>query len=85
MKSLIQTLPPHHYNLAKALFKLFHTITKHSGENKMTPNSLAIVVGPNVLKSKDDNALITLQDNRHVTRVAEIIIDQYAAIFDEQK
>jgi len=82
IRALLQELPIEHYNLAKALFSLLYKITKFSHINKMTSNNLAIVFGPNILRTRGDNALAQLKEAGSVTKVTELIINLYSEIFE---
>jgi hypothetical protein len=84
LRALLQELPVEHYNLAKALFALLYKITKYSHINKMTANNLAIVFGPNILRSESETAMSQLKEAGSVTKVTELIINLYPEIFEKQ-
>ncbi|EGD74672.1 hypothetical protein PTSG_06036 [Salpingoeca rosetta] len=52
-KDIFHTLPPRNLALARCLFLFFKDIAERSEENKMTASNLAIVIGPNLLWSRD--------------------------------
>jgi Rho GTPase-activating protein 1 len=81
VKGLVERLPHVNYLVARELFSLLVLINEHSDVNKMTNHNLAIVFGPNILRSKSENALSALQDNVHITRIVDFMITEFANIF----
>lgn len=50
LRSLISTLPSANYDLLKYLCQFLVFVTRHESENKMSPQALAIVFGPNLFR-----------------------------------
>lgn len=84
VKELLNKLPHVNYVVTKELFSLLVQVNMNSEENKMTSNNLAIVFGPNILRSRNENAIAALQDNTHVTRVVDFMIKEFTNLFMTQ-
>lgn len=84
VKELFNKFPQANLLLAKELFSLLVQINLNSEENKMNSHNLAIVFGPNILRSRSDNALSALQDNAHITKIIDFIIQEYTNLFMTQ-
>jgi Rho GTPase-activating protein 1 len=84
MKNMLNKLPHVNFLVCKELFSLLVQTSLNSEENKMTSHNLAIVFGPNILRSKSENAISALQDNSQVTKVVDFIIQEYTNLFMSQ-
>ncbi|PWA18127.1 hypothetical protein CCH79_00003993, partial [Gambusia affinis] len=55
LKRLLHELPDHHYETLKFLSAHLKTVAENSEKNKMEPRNLAIVFGPTLVRTTDDN------------------------------
>ncbi|NXX76714.1 RHG23 protein, partial [Urocolius indicus] len=55
LQKLIRDLPGHYYETLKFLMDHLKTITDHSEKNKMEPRNLALVFGPMLVRTFEDN------------------------------
>lgn len=81
LKIIIAKLPQYHFELAKELFSLLYYLQTLSEENMMNAHNLAIVFGPNIIRSNSPNPLLALQDNGPLTYATEIMICYYDQLF----
>ncbi|KAG2393224.1 hypothetical protein C9374_009801 [Naegleria lovaniensis] len=81
LKTIIAKLPQYHLELAKELFSLLYYLQTLSEENMMNAHNLAIVFGPNIIRSNSPNPLLALQDNGPLTYATEIMIGYYDQLF----
>eukprot|EP00008_Paramoeba_atlantica_P001074 CAMPEP_0201501866 /NCGR_PEP_ID=MMETSP0151_2-20130828/83822_1 /ASSEMBLY_ACC=CAM_ASM_000257 /TAXON_ID=200890 /ORGANISM="Paramoeba atlantica, Strain 621/1 / CCAP 1560/9" /LENGTH=427 /DNA_ID=CAMNT_0047895411 /DNA_START=728 /DNA_END=2011 /DNA_ORIENTATION=- len=75
LPKLLQDLPRENRNLVMELIKFAYRVSQHSEKNKMTPNNLAIVFGPNLLKkSGGAPSLREAADSTAVVSITEFMI-----------
>ncbi|XP_034022061.1 rho GTPase-activating protein 21-A-like isoform X2 [Thalassophryne amazonica] len=55
LKKLLHELPDHHYETLKFLLAHLRTVAENSEKNKMEPRNLAIVFGPTLVRTTEDN------------------------------
>ena len=55
LKDLIQQLPTHNKSLATVLFLFFARMAEFANQNKMTPQNMAMVFAPILLRPKADS------------------------------
>ncbi|KFU84779.1 RHG23 protein, partial [Turnix velox] len=55
LRKLIRDLPGHYYETLKFLVGHLKTIADHSEKNKMEPRNLALVFGPTLVRTSEDN------------------------------
>lgn len=65
----------------KYLFSFLNNVTKKSEINKMSPENLAIVFCPNILRSPSDDILEQMVDTEKCTRLIVLLITSYSEIF----
>lgn len=81
----VDELPPANYNTLERLIFHLVRVAKEEKHNKMTPNSLAIVFAPCVLRSPDvGNPLLGLQDVSKTTMCVEILISEQLRRYNEK-
>lgn len=80
LSSSMQFLPKVNAILLYELLKLLKLISNNSEHNKMTTKNLAIVFGPNILKSKDESPELILQHMNTIPSILQILIDDYEYI-----
>ncbi|KAK8724103.1 hypothetical protein OTU49_017494 [Cherax quadricarinatus] len=83
LKKLVQELPYHHYETLRFLITHLNNIVTHSDMNKMDVRNLAIVFGPTLVRSGDDNMVTMVTDMSHQCRIVETLISQAAWFFSE--
>ncbi|XP_069194966.1 rho GTPase-activating protein 21 isoform X1 [Procambarus clarkii] len=83
LKKLVQELPYHHYETLRFLIMHLNNIVSHSDMNKMDVRNLAIVFGPTLVRSGDDNMVTMVTDMSHQCRIVETLISQAAWFFSE--
>ena len=72
----ISLLPEHHYETLRFLTLHLSTVVSHADANKMDVRNLAIVFGPTLVRSGDDNIVTMVTDMSHQCRIAETFISQ---------
>ncbi|XP_033838179.1 unconventional myosin-IXb isoform X2 [Periophthalmus magnuspinnatus] len=73
----VDELPPSNYNTLERLIFHLVRVAKEEDHNKMSPNSLAIVFAPCVLRSPDsDDPFLGMKDVAKITMCVEILITE---------
>uniref|UniRef100_A0A3Q2DZM5 Rho GTPase activating protein 23b n=1 Tax=Cyprinodon variegatus TaxID=28743 RepID=A0A3Q2DZM5_CYPVA len=74
MKKLILGLPDHYYHTLKFLVGHLKRVADHSEKNKMEPRNLALVFGPTLVRTSEDNMtdMVTHMPDRY--RIVETLI-----------
>lgn len=54
VKKTVASLPAAHQPLLSYLMRFLHSVASRSAHNRMDANNLAIVIGPNILRSSDE-------------------------------
>ncbi|XP_061086425.1 rho GTPase-activating protein 23-like [Conger conger] len=83
MKKLIHDLPDHYYHTLKFLVGHLKTIADHAEKNKMEPRNLALVFGPTLVRTSEDNMtdMVTHMPDRY--KIVETLIQHHAWFFNE--
>ncbi|OWK14026.1 hypothetical protein Celaphus_00001203, partial [Cervus elaphus hippelaphus] len=70
----IRDLPGHYYETLKFLVSHLKTIADHSEKNKMEPRNLALVFGPTLVRTSEDNMadMVTHMPDRY--KIVETLI-----------
>ncbi|XP_015241068.1 PREDICTED: rho GTPase-activating protein 23-like [Cyprinodon variegatus] len=81
MKKLILGLPDHYYHTLKFLVGHLKRVADHSEKNKMEPRNLALVFGPTLVRTSEDNMtdMVTHMPDRY--RIVETLILHHDWIF----
>ncbi|XP_022304252.1 rho GTPase-activating protein 23-like isoform X6 [Crassostrea virginica] len=74
LKRLIHKLPEHHFETFKHLAEHLSLVASYGNMNKMDARNLAIVFGPTLIKSKDDDMTSIIRDMSDQCRIIESII-----------
>ncbi|XP_045115664.1 rho GTPase-activating protein 21-A-like isoform X7 [Portunus trituberculatus] len=85
LKKLIHELPDHHYETLRFLLAHLNNIVTNSDFNKMDVRNLAIVFGPTLVRSGDDNMVTMVTDMSHQCRIVETLISHSAWFFSEDE
>ncbi|NXJ43329.1 RHG23 protein, partial [Ciconia maguari] len=74
LRKLIRDLPGHYYETLKFLVGHLKTIADHSEKNKMEPRNLALVFGPTLVRTSEDNMtdMVTHMPDRY--KIVETLI-----------
>lgn len=76
----VHELPDHHYETLKFLMFHLKKVVAHSDSNKMQARNLAIVFGPTLVRTADDNMETMVKHMSHQCRVVESLILQVSSI-----
>ncbi|TRY59606.1 hypothetical protein DNTS_003889 [Danionella cerebrum] len=84
MKKLIRDLPDYYFHTLKFLIGHLKTVADHSEKNKMEPRNLALVFGPTLVRTSEDNMtdMVTHMPDRY--KIVETLIQHYAWFFSEE-
>uniref|UniRef100_A0A671W2S3 Rho GTPase activating protein 23 n=1 Tax=Sparus aurata TaxID=8175 RepID=A0A671W2S3_SPAAU len=80
MKKLIRDLPDHYYHTLKFLVSHLKTVADNSDKNKMEPRNLALVFGPTLVRTSEDNMkdMVTHMPDRY--KIVETLIQHVVAV-----
>ncbi|KAF7225881.1 transcript variant X3 [Nothobranchius furzeri] len=84
MKKLIRDLPDHYFHTLKFLISHLKTVADHSDKNKMEPRNLALVFGPTLVRTSEDNMkdMVTHMPDRY--KIIETLIQHCTWFFTEE-
>ncbi|KAG7329798.1 hypothetical protein KOW79_006020 [Hemibagrus wyckioides] len=83
LKRLIHELPEHHYETLKFLSGHLKTVSENCEKNKMEPRNLAIVFGPTLVRTSEDNMTHMVTHMPDQYKIVETLIQQYDWFFSE--
>ncbi|XP_058532163.1 rho GTPase-activating protein 23 isoform X5 [Ochotona princeps] len=85
LRKLIRDLPGHYYETLKFLVGHLKTIADHSEKNKMEPRNLALVFGPTLVRTSEDNMtdMVTHMPDRY--KIVETLIQHSDWFFSEDE
>ncbi|XP_071318311.1 rho GTPase-activating protein 23 isoform X3 [Trachinotus anak] len=83
MKKLIHDLPDHYYHTLKFLVGHLKRVADHSEKNKMEPRNLALVFGPTLVRTSEDNMtdMVTHMPDRY--KIVETLILHHDWFFSD--
>ncbi|XP_059182624.1 rho GTPase-activating protein 21 isoform X3 [Centropristis striata] len=84
LKRLLHELPDHHYETLKFLSAHLKTVAENSEKNKMEPRNLAIVFGPTLVRTTEDNMTHMVTHMPDQYRIVEALIHNYDWFFTEE-
>ncbi|XP_027033568.1 rho GTPase-activating protein 23 isoform X4 [Tachysurus fulvidraco] len=84
MRKLIRDLPDHCYHTLKFLISHLKRVADHSEKNKMEPRNLALVFGPTLVRTSEDNMtdMVTHMPDRY--KIVETLILHHAWFFSDE-
>ncbi|XP_070703281.1 rho GTPase-activating protein 23 isoform X2 [Pempheris klunzingeri] len=84
MKKLIRDLPDHYYHTLKFLVGHLKTVADSSDKNKMEPRNLALVFGPTLVRTSEDNMkdMVTHMPDRY--KIVETLIQHCTWFFTDE-
>ncbi|XP_048366449.1 rho GTPase-activating protein 21 [Sphaerodactylus townsendi] len=83
LKRLIRDLPEHHYETLKFLSAHLKTVAENSEKNKMEPRNLAIVFGPTLVRTSEDNMTHMVTHMPDQYKIVETLIQKHDWFFAE--
>ncbi|XP_010764629.1 rho GTPase-activating protein 21 isoform X3 [Notothenia coriiceps] len=83
LKRLIQELPDHHYETLKYLCAHLRKVSDNCEMNKMEPRNLAIVFGPTLVRTSEDNMTNMVNHMPDQCKIVENLIQQYEWFFTD--
>ncbi|XP_063777691.1 rho GTPase-activating protein 21 isoform X2 [Pseudophryne corroboree] len=84
LKRLILDLPDHHYETLKFLCTHLKTVADNSEKNKMEPRNLAIVFGPTLVRTSEDNMTHMVTHMPDQYKIVETLIQCHDWFFCEE-
>ncbi|KAM4604862.1 rho GTPase-activating protein 21 [Polymixia lowei] len=84
LKRLILELPDHHYETLKFLSAHLKTVSENCEKNKMEPRNLAIVFGPTLVRTSEDNMTNMVNHMPDQCKIVENLIQQYDWFFTDE-
>ncbi|XP_046709356.1 rho GTPase-activating protein 23 isoform X3 [Silurus meridionalis] len=84
MRKLIRDLPDHCYHTLKFVISHLKRVADHSEKNKMEPRNLALVFGPTLVRTSEDNMtdMVTHMPDRY--KIVETLILHHAWFFTDE-
>jgi len=83
-RDLLKQIPKENYVLLCRLCRFLLSVSQHKDVNKMSPDNLAIVFAPNLLRPKEDMASQSILSEMPIgIAVINSFITDFADIFDE--
>ncbi|XP_071347596.1 rho GTPase-activating protein 21 [Trachinotus anak] len=83
LKRLIHELPGHHYETLKFLCAHLKRVSDNCEKNKMEPRNLAIVFGPTLVRTSEDNMTNMVNHMPDQCKIVENLIQQYDWFFTD--
>uniref|UniRef100_A0A672L3K6 Rho GTPase activating protein 21 n=1 Tax=Sinocyclocheilus grahami TaxID=75366 RepID=A0A672L3K6_SINGR len=83
-KRLLHELPDHHYETLKFLSAHLKTVAENSEKNKMEPRNLAIVFGPTLVRTSEDNMTHMVTHMPDQYKIVETLIQHYDWFFTDE-
>ncbi|XP_028825716.1 rho GTPase-activating protein 21a isoform X3 [Denticeps clupeoides] len=84
LKRLLHELPDHHYETLKFLSAHLKTVADNSEKNKMEPRNLAIVFGPTLVRTSEDNMTHMVTHMPDQYKIVETLIQHYDWVFTDE-
>ncbi|XP_053717005.1 rho GTPase-activating protein 21-like isoform X2 [Synchiropus splendidus] len=84
LKRLLHELPDHHYETLKFLSAHLKTVAENSEKNKMEPRNLAIVFGPTLVRTTEDNMTHMVTHMPDQYKIVETLIQNYDWFFTDE-
>merc|ERR1719394_1392205 len=85
LRKLIRDLPEIHLETLKYLVSHLCQVAEHSALNKMEVRNLAIVFGPTLVRTSDDNMVSMVTDMSQQCRIIESILSNWEYFFTEEE
>jgi len=85
LKDLLKILPYENKVILKVLMQTMHQVADSSPQNRMDSRNLSIVLGPNLMRSKNPTMATVIQDAPTICQLTCLLISYCNAIFDEDE
>ena len=85
LRKLIRDLPEIHLETLKYLVSHLCQVAEHSALNKMEVRNLAIVFGPTLVRTTDDNMVSMVTDMSQQCRIIESLLANWEYFFTEEE
>lgn len=84
LRKLIQELPVYYYETLRFLVRHLKTVANHAEKNKMEPRNLALVFGPTLVRTSEDNMtdMVTHMPDRY--KIVETLIQHSEWFFSDE-
>ncbi|XP_063815759.1 rho GTPase-activating protein 23 isoform X1 [Pseudophryne corroboree] len=84
LRKLIRELPAYYYETLRFLVRHLKTVADHAEKNKMEPRNLALVFGPTLVRTSEDNMtdMVTHMPDRY--KIVETLIQHSDWFFSEE-
>lgn len=83
LRKLLGRLPPANRDVLRSMLVFLHKVCEHQEVNKMRVHNLAIVFGPTLLRSPQDNVGAIITDSPYQLRCVTLCIQEHAWIFSD--
>ncbi|KAM4551153.1 rho GTPase-activating protein 21 isoform 3-T3 [Odontesthes bonariensis] len=83
LKRLIYELPDHHFETLKFLCAHLKKVSDNCEKNKMEPRNLAIVFGPTLVRTSEDNMTNMVNHMPDQCKIVENLIQQFEWFFND--
>ncbi|XP_076000790.1 rho GTPase-activating protein 21 isoform X2 [Genypterus blacodes] len=83
LKRLIHELPDHHYETLRYLCAHLKKVSENCEKNKMEPRNLAIVFGPTLVRTSEDNMTNMVNHMPDQCKIVEHLIQQFDWFFTD--
>eukprot|EP00462_Mataza_sp_D1_P007917 CAMPEP_0175125228 /NCGR_PEP_ID=MMETSP0087-20121206/3202_1 /TAXON_ID=136419 /ORGANISM="Unknown Unknown, Strain D1" /LENGTH=731 /DNA_ID=CAMNT_0016407047 /DNA_START=64 /DNA_END=2259 /DNA_ORIENTATION=- len=83
LKALLLTLPSTNFALFGYLVEFLHKVSSHADKNKMSASNLAIVVAPNILRPRVEDAEDQILNTRQTPKVVQMAIENLHYIWGD--
>lgn len=77
----LKTLPQPNFNLLSYLCRFLYEVQEHCKQNKMGVRNLAMVFGPNILRSGSEDPQVMMESTNLVTELISILIRKHELFF----
>jgi hypothetical protein len=74
MQCLINDLPPHNYETLRTVIMHLKNVADHGEHNRMDIKNLAIVFGPTIVRTAEENVTNLVTDMKNKCKIVEILI-----------
>ena len=85
LRKLIRELPEFHFETLKYVTHHLCQVAAHSSSNKMEVRNLAIVFGPTLVRTSDDNMVSMVTDMSQQCRIIESLLSNWEYFFSEEE
>ena len=85
LRKLIKDLPAFHFETLKYVTNHLCQVAEHASVNKMEVRNLAIVFGPTLVRTSDDNMVSMVTDMSQQCRIIESILSNWEYFFTEEE